>query len=376
MRRAVSSSTTCGDTKTDAWDLQLPAGLSNTCFMLRFLLSPLPLHLGEPLDFVQLSVSALLPALWYIDRVVAAAPRRLCHRAFPANDSWLAPIHAPNSVTQYLDFELRSWLRSRYFEWDEIDIERRSDRSRSRSLDLLFLRCLLLWCLFGVRLRDRDRPIFAYGFICGIMINFDYNFIATMPNTVHTARLRRTRPISRTISNANCKFSHRWATIALNVGTKNKMYAGSHSSLTAETINQKRIRSVGIGWSFDGRGWQQCCRFKTFLWFDVSRSISDDFSQWPANSWMFSILGEFLSIYSKIFHYFVPRMAKAALADEKEYTFAVNANCHSDSNVPDAQFSVNGSNNKRWCERDGARLEQFSKTFLTSAGGCRSFRLE
>lgn len=45
----------------------------------------------------------------------------------------------------YLDFGLRSWLLSReYFECDRIEMERRSERSRSRSFDLLFLRCLLL----------------------------------------------------------------------------------------------------------------------------------------------------------------------------------------------------------------------------------------
>lgn len=60
----------------------------------------------------------------------------------------------------YLVRGLRSWLLSReYFECDRIEMERLSDRSRSRSFDLLFLRCLLLWCLFGVRLRDLDRPI-------------------------------------------------------------------------------------------------------------------------------------------------------------------------------------------------------------------------
>lgn len=63
---------------------------------------------------------------------------------------------------QYLDLELLSRLRSRYFECDDIEMERLSDLSRS--LDLLFLRCLLL-CLFGDLLLDLDRPIFyAYYF--------------------------------------------------------------------------------------------------------------------------------------------------------------------------------------------------------------------
>lgn len=63
-------------------------------------------------------------------------------------------------AANYLDRGLRSWLLSReYFECDRIEMERLSDLSRSLSFDLLFLRCLLLWCLFGVRLRDLDRPI-------------------------------------------------------------------------------------------------------------------------------------------------------------------------------------------------------------------------
>lgn len=58
------------------------------------------------------------------------------------------------AAATYLELLTRSRLlsRSRCF---VCDVDRRSDRS----FDLLFLRCLLLWCFLGVRLFDRERPI-------------------------------------------------------------------------------------------------------------------------------------------------------------------------------------------------------------------------
>lgn len=92
----------------------------------------------------------------------------------------------------YLDLELRSRLRSLYFECDEIEIERRSDRSRSRSLsfDLLFLRCLLLWCFFGVRLRERERPILSFRLCFSVAIIFSNKSNSTrMPRTIYFAKM-------------------------------------------------------------------------------------------------------------------------------------------------------------------------------------------
>lgn len=176
-----------------------------------FLLASLPFHFGQSFNFVHFPTTIFLSSLWYINGIGAAASRWHRDGTFPvqrkpksnAQFNQTPTTDSRHEIQNFelhpkcdgakinwtnLDLELRSWLLSLsfslslYFECDEIEIERRSDRSRSRSLsfDLLFLRCLLLWCFFGVRLRERERPIFSVLVYFPSAILFRTNLNSTM----------------------------------------------------------------------------------------------------------------------------------------------------------------------------------------------------